>query len=154
MESPDSADAANTMALYARLLRTQGREDDAKAMQDGASAIIKALSAQDQATHPTVQSTSSVLKIGGGVTAPSVLAKTDPEYTEEARFAKYSGTVVLSVEINPEGLAQNIRIVKALGLGLDERAIVAIGKWRFKPGTKNGEPVTVAAQIEVNFRLL
>ena len=85
---------------------------------------------------------------------PSVLAKVDPEYTEEARFAKYAGTVVLTVEIFPDGTAQNLRVVKALGLGLDEKAVEAINKWRFKPGTKDGEPVTVAAQIEVNFKLL
>jgi TonB family protein len=153
METPDSADAVNTMELYARLLNKLGREEDGKAMFDRAGAVIKAMIAQDHVAHPKAQS-STVFKVGGGVTPPSVVAKIDPEYTEEARFAKYSGTVVLTVEINPQGLAQNIRIVKALGLGLDERAIVAIGKWRFKPGTKDGEPVTVMANIEVNFKLL
>ena len=154
MENPDSADAANTMELYARLLKKQGRDDDGKAMQDRAGAVMKTLELQDRTQHSQVESKANVLRIGGGVTAPSVLSKKDPEYTEEARVAKYSGTVVVYVEINPQGVAQNMRIVKALGLGLDEKAIEAIGKWRFKPGTKDGEPVTVAAQIEVNFRLL
>ena len=153
-ENPDSADAANTMQLYARFLKEQGREEDAKAMQDRASAVIKALSLLDQAQHSKVENSLNVFRIGGAVTAPSVLFKVDPEYTEEARVAKYSGTVVLTVEINPEGVAQNIRLVKALGLGLDEKAVEAINKWRFKPGTKDGVAVTVAAQIEVNFRLL
>jgi TonB family protein len=155
MENPDSAAAVNTRALFARLLKTQGREDEAKVLQDSASAVIKALSAQDQAQHPRVQNGSNVFKIGAGVTAPTVLfPKIDPEYTEEARVAKYSGTVVLYLEIAPEGVAQNIRVVKGLGLGLDEKAVEAINKWRFKPGTKDGEPVTVMANIEVNFRLL
>jgi TonB family protein len=154
VENPDSADAANTMQLYARFLKEQGREEDAKAMQDRAGAVIKTLTAQDQAQHPKIQGSSTAFQVGLGVTAPSVAFRVDPEYTEEARFAKYSGTVVLTVEINPEGLAQNIRIVKALGLGLDEKAIEAISKWRFKPGTKDGVPVTVRANIEVNFRLL
>jgi TonB family protein len=153
MENSDSADAANTMELYARLLNKQGREEDGKAMFDRAGAVIKVLTVQDQAQHPRVQS-STVFKVGGGVTPPSVLTKKDPEYTEEARFAKYAGAVVLTVEIFPDGTAQNIRVVKALGLGLDEKAVEAINKWRFKPGTKDGEPVTVLANIEVNFRLL
>jgi len=142
------------MELYARLLKKQGRDDDGKAMQDRAGAVMKMLELQDRTQHSQVESKANVLRIGGGVTAPSVLGKIDPEYTEEARVAKYSGTVVLYVEINPQGVAQNMRIVKALGLGLDEKAIEAISKWRFKPGTKDGEPVTVAAQIEVNFKLL
>jgi TonB family protein len=153
MENSDSADAANTMELYARLLNKQGREEEGKAMFDRAGAVIKALTVQDQAQHPRVQS-STAFKVGGGVTPPSVLAKVDPQYTEEARFAKYAGTVVLTVEIFPDGTAQNIRVVKALGLGLDEKAVEAINKWRFKPGTKDGEPVTVMANIEVNFKLL
>ena len=94
-----------------------------------------------------------VYKVGGGVSAPVVIHKVDPEYTEEARTAKYQGTVLLSVEIDPNGTVTNIRVVRSLGLGLDEKAIEAVRQWKFKPGTKNGEPVTVAASIEVNFRL-
>jgi TonB family protein len=89
-----------------------------------------------------------------GVTAPVVLSKVDPEYTEEARFAKYEGTVVVSAEIRPDGLAYNIRAIRGLGLGLDEKAIQAISQWKFKPGSKNGQPVPVIATIEVNFHLL
>lgn len=77
----------------------------------------------------------------------------EPAYTDEARLAKYQGTVVLTVEIGPDGKARNIQIVRGLGLGLQERAIDAIERWLFKPGTKDGRPVTVAAQIEVSFRL-
>lgn len=95
-----------------------------------------------------------IFRVGGGVTAPSLIYKVEPEYSEEARKAKYQGTVVLYVEVGPDGRARNIRIVRSLGLGLDERAIEAVTKWRFRPGYKNGTPVTVAATIEVNFRLL
>jgi len=95
-----------------------------------------------------------VFRVGGGVSAPSVLYKIDPEYSEEARKAKYSGTVVLYIEVDPTGKARNLRVVKGIGLGLDEKAIEAVNKWRFKPGLRDGKPVTVAAHIEVNFRLL
>jgi periplasmic protein TonB len=95
-----------------------------------------------------------VYRVGGGVSAPAVLYKVDPEYSEEARKAKYSGTVLLYIEVDQTGHARNLRIVKGIGLGLDEKAIEAVNKWRFKPGMKDGKPVAVAAQIEVNFRLL
>ena len=93
-------------------------------------------------------------KVGNGVTAPIVLYKKDPEYSEEARKAKYQGTVVLYIEVDPSGRAVNPKVVRSLGLGLDEKALEAVRQWKFKPGYKDGRPVTVAATIEVNFRLL
>jgi periplasmic protein TonB len=95
-----------------------------------------------------------VYRVGGGVSAPSVLYKVDPEYSEEARKAKYSGTVLISLIVDANGKAQNIRVVRSLGLGLDEKAMEAVAKWKFKPGMKGGLPVAVQATIEVNFRLL
>ncbi len=95
-----------------------------------------------------------VYRAGGGVTAPVILYKIDPEYSEEARKAKFSGSVILYIEVNERGLPQNPRVMRALGMGLDEKAIEAVMKWRFKPGMKDGKPVTVAAQVEVSFRLL
>jgi len=95
-----------------------------------------------------------VFRVGGGVTAPSLLFKVEPEYSEEARKAKYQGTVLLYVEVDPSGKATNMRVLHSLGLGLDEKAMEAVKKWKFKPGLKDGKPVTVQAQIEVNFRLL
>ncbi|HYW46152.1 MAG TPA: energy transducer TonB [Bryobacteraceae bacterium] len=96
----------------------------------------------------------NVFKVGGGVSAPILLHKVEPEYSEEARKAKYQGTVLLYIEVSPDGKATNIRVARSLGLGLDEKAIEAVKQWKFKPGYKNGTPVTVAATIEVNFRLL
>jgi len=93
-------------------------------------------------------------KVGNGVTAPIVLYKKEPEYSEEARKAKYQGTVVLYIVVDPSGRAVNPKVVRSLGLGLDEKALEAVRQWKFKPGYKDGRPVTVAATIEVNFRLL
>jgi len=97
---------------------------------------------------------SQVYVAGGGVSAPALTFQVDPEYSEEARKAKYSGVVVLSIEVDQSGHTRNLRVAKGVGLGLDEKAIEAVKQWRFKPGLKNGKPVIVRAQVEVNFRLL
>jgi TonB family protein len=97
---------------------------------------------------------SGLYHVGGGVSAPALIHKVEPEYTEEARKARLQGAVWLKVEISPEGKATKIKVLHALGMGLDEKAVECVTKWRFKPGLKDGEPVTVEAQIEVNFRLL
>ncbi len=95
-----------------------------------------------------------VYHIGGGVSAPVPLYKIDPDYSEEARKAKYQGTVVLAIVVDEHGNPKDVRVVKPLGLGLDQKAIEAVSKWRFRPGMKDGHAVAVAATIEVNFRLL
>ena len=93
-------------------------------------------------------------RVGGAVAGPTVLVKVEPEYSDEARKAKFQGIVVLSLEVNERGLPQNLRVIQTLGLGLDEKAIEAVMKWRFRPGLKDGKPVTTLAQVLVNFRLL
>ncbi len=95
-----------------------------------------------------------VFRIGGGVSAPVAIYKVEPEYSEEARKAKFQGTVVLSIVIDERGNPTNFKVVRPLGLGLDEKAIEAVQKWRFRPGMKEGHPVAVLATVEVNFRLL
>jgi periplasmic protein TonB len=89
-----------------------------------------------------------------GVTAPVVVYRVDPEYSEEARKAKHQGTVVVTVEIDQTGKPSNLRVLRALGLGLDQRALEAVAKWRFRPARKDGRAVPFPATIEVNFRLL
>ena len=95
-----------------------------------------------------------VFRVGGGVSAPQVIHKVDPEYSEEARKAKHQGTVELYVEVEPDGKAHKILVRRSLGLGLDEKAIEAVRQWRFKPALKDGKPVTVGALVTVHFRLL
>jgi TonB family protein len=94
-----------------------------------------------------------VYSVGNGTLRPTVLTKVDPEYSEEARNAKYSGSVMLSIVVTTDGRADNIKVIKSLGMGLDEKAIEAVQRWVFSPGTNHGVPVNVKAQIEVNFRL-
>lgn len=95
-----------------------------------------------------------VYRIGGGVSSPTLVYKVEPEYSEEARKAKFQGTVVLQVVVDANGAPRDLKVVRPLGLGLDEKAVEAVMKWKFRPGYKDGKPVAVSATIEVNFRLL
>ena len=88
------------------------------------------------------------------MTAPTVLVKKEPEYSEEARKAKVQGTVILYIVVTPDGKATNMKVQRSVGLGLDEKALEAVAQWKFNPGKKDGKPVPVEAFIEVNFRLL
>ena len=92
-------------------------------------------------------------RVGGGVSAPRGLYTPDPEYSEEARKAKWQGTVVLWVVVGPDGRAHDIRVQRSLGMGLDEKAMEAVRSWKFEPAKKDGQPVAVQVNIEVNFRL-
>jgi periplasmic protein TonB len=91
--------------------------------------------------------------VGGGVSAPRLVYGPDPDYSDEARKAKYQGTVVLYVVIGPDGRVHDARIQRSLGMGLDEKAIQAVKNWKFDPALKDNKPVAVAVAIEVSFRL-
>jgi periplasmic protein TonB len=90
----------------------------------------------------------------GSLTPPAILSKTEPEYSEDARKARVQGTVVLYVVVDQRGQPQNIQLRQSLGLGLDERAMEAVSRWRFKPATANGRPISSPVLVEVFFRLL
>ena len=90
---------------------------------------------------------------GDGITNPAPIYRPEPQYSEEARTAKWQGSVLLSTVIDKSGVPTDIKVVRPLGMGLDEKAVEALDQWRFKPGAKDGVPVPVHAQIEVSFRL-
>jgi TonB family protein len=92
-------------------------------------------------------------RVGGGVSPPHAIYDPDPEYSEEARYAKFQGTVLLSVVVGPDGEPHDIRVQRSLGMGLDEKAIEAVRQWRFEPSMKDGHPVAVQVNVEVSFRL-
>jgi periplasmic protein TonB len=94
-----------------------------------------------------------VFRVGGGVSAPREIYAPEPEYSEEARKVKQMGVVVLRLVVGSDGNPRDIQVVRTLGLGLDEKAIEAVKKWRFEPARKDGKPVAVAVNIEVNFHL-
>lgn len=93
-------------------------------------------------------------RVGGGVSAPSVLFAPEAEFSDEARRAKYQGVCLISLIVDAQGNPQNPRVIRALGMGLDEKALEAVRKYKFKPAMLNGRtPVPVRITIEVNFRL-
>ncbi len=93
-------------------------------------------------------------QIGGRVSAPVVIHSVEAEFSDEARRAKYQGVCLISLIVDTQGNPQNIRIARALGMGLDEKAIEAIRQYKFKPAMKDGKtPVPVMITIEVDFRL-
>jgi protein TonB len=94
-----------------------------------------------------------VFRVGGGVSPPKTLYAPDPEYSEEARKAKFQGTCVLWLIVGPDGRPRDIHIARSLGLGLDEKAIEAVKQWKFEPAMKDGKPVAVQINVEVDFRL-
>jgi TonB family protein len=94
-----------------------------------------------------------IYKVGGGVSAPKTIFAPDPEYSEEARKAKYQGTVVLWLIVGPDGRPHDLRVSRSVGMGLDEKAIEAVRTWRFEPALKDGRPVSVQINVEVSFRL-
>jgi periplasmic protein TonB len=94
-----------------------------------------------------------VFRVGGGVSAPRPIYDPEPEYSEEARHAKYQGTVLLALIVGADGRPRDIRVQRALGMGLDEKAVEAVRGWRFEPSTKDGHPVAVQVNVEVSFRL-
>jgi len=93
-------------------------------------------------------------RVGGGVSAPVATYQPDPEYSEEARKAKYQGEVWLMVIVGTDGRAHDIRVSRSLGLGLDEKAMESVRTWKFDPGKKDGVPVAVQITVEVAFHLL
>ncbi|HMF92402.1 MAG TPA: energy transducer TonB [Candidatus Angelobacter sp.] len=88
-----------------------------------------------------------------GVSAPRILYQPEPEFSEEARKAKYQGVVGLNVVVGPDGRIHNAQVVHSLGMGLDEKAIEGVKLWKFDPARKDGRPVAVAVYIEVDFHL-
>ncbi|MGA3210762.1 MAG: energy transducer TonB [Terriglobales bacterium] len=92
-------------------------------------------------------------QVGGGVSAPKMIYAPDPEFSDEARKAKYQGTVTLAVVIGPDGRVHGVEVRRSLGMGLDEKAVEAVKTWKFEPGRKDGQPVAVIVNVEVNFRL-
>jgi protein TonB len=94
-----------------------------------------------------------IYHVGGGVAAPQLIFAPDPEFSDEARRAKFQGICVVSLVVDAQGNPQRVQVVRHLGMGLDQKAVDAVKQYRFKPATLQGKPVPVEVNIEVTFRI-
>lgn len=92
-------------------------------------------------------------RIGGGVSAPQLIYQVEPEFSEEARKAKFAGNVLVNLWVDTNGMPSHIRVIRPVGMGLDEKAVEAVRQYRFKPAMENGKPVLVELNVEVNFQI-
>ena len=103
---------------------------------------------------PAVGDPPRVSNVSDGTSPPQLIHKEEPEYSEEARKAKWQGTVTVYIDIDAAGNVTDAHLIRALGLGLDEKAIAVVKKWKFKPAQKDGKPVATQAAVDVTFSLL
>jgi protein TonB len=89
--------------------------------------------------------------VGGGVTGPVVIKQPEPEFTEEARQKPMNAIVTVSLIVDQRGMPQNVHVTRGVGMGLDENAVKAVKKYRFKPAMENGKPVAVYLNVQVHF---
>jgi periplasmic protein TonB len=94
-----------------------------------------------------------IFHVGDGVSAPRAIYTPEPEFSEEARKAKYQGVVVLNIIVGTDGRVHSPRVVRSLGMGLDEKALEGVKTWKFDPSKKDGRAVAVEMNIEVAFNL-
>ena len=92
-------------------------------------------------------------RIGGGVSAPQLIFSVEPEFSEEARKAKVAGNVLVNLWVDTNGNPSHVRVIRGVGMGLDEKAKEAVMQYRFKPAMENGKPVLVELNVEVNFKI-
>ena len=94
-----------------------------------------------------------VYHVGGGVKAPALIFQVDPEFSEEARKAKFSGNVEVHLIVDESGLPTHVTVARPIGMGLDEKAVEAVRQYKFKPAMKDGKPVKVDIYVDVNFQI-
>jgi TonB family protein len=111
--------------------------------------------AQNKASVPT-----RIAQANGGTqvnsatdTPPRAIYSTEVEYTDEARQAKFEGSCLVSMIINPDGTPSNVVVTKKIGMGMDERIVETIGKWKFEPGRHSGKPVMSHLDLTLTFKL-
>jgi TonB family protein len=108
---------------------------------------------KEELPNPSPLAAERLEKIGRGVSAPVAIKTPPAKYTPEAREKHIEGACLMSVIVDSDGSPQNPKVVRPLGYGLDEAALTAVKKYRFKPAMKNGHPVATQIMIEVKFKL-
>ena len=95
----------------------------------------------------------AIRRIGGDVSPPVLIHSVAPQFSQESKTAKISGNVLVNLVVDQSGIPTNVRIVRGIGYGLDEKAVEAVSKYRFKPAMEHGQPVPVEINIQVNFQI-
>ncbi len=94
-----------------------------------------------------------VMRAGAGVTPPELLYSVEPEFSDEARRAKYQGVCIVSLIVDSHGNPTHVQIERSIGMGLDEKALEAVMQYKWKPAYYHGRPVAVAMSVVVNFHI-
>jgi TonB family protein len=149
----DPSDVALALEAEADVLSKIGSSAESKSLKERALDIRKKHIEDLQKDDPAGPS-EGLQRIGGGVAAPAVVSKIEPRYSDVARFIKQQGIVVFGLVVGTDGVPSKLRLLRSLGFDLDEEGLRAIRTWRFRPATRDGQPVPVFATIEVSFRLL
>jgi TonB family protein len=101
----------------------------------------------------TIRDDRALRRVGGNVSAPVLIYSVEPQFSKEEKRAKISGTVLVNLVVDQNGIPTNVRIVRGVGRGLDEKALEAVSKYKFKPAMEHGQPVPVELNIQVNFQI-
>lgn len=109
--------------------------------------------AQGSAGENRTQTIAQAVTVTDAITPPRLSEVASPFYTDEARKKKIEGTVTVSIVVDKDGDVVDAKIVKGLGYGLDENAIAAVKEWKYKPAEKDGIPVAVRMNVDVDFYL-
>jgi TonB family protein len=111
--------------------------------------------AEDLLASPIPASVDHSTKIGGSISEPKMIFSSDPLYTDEARKKRLTGIVIVQVIVDTHGMPQNPRVIKPLGMGLDENALDAVRRYRFRPAfnQEKGTPVPVMISVSISFHL-
>jgi TonB family protein len=139
---PPDAEVQQALLEYRELAKRASAESSAYE----ALALAKQTPAIDSAGQ-------TVRHVGGGVSAPVLTQSIPPEYTPEARKAKTEGVVLLNLIVDPNGMPEDVHVLRGVGNGLDEKAVEAVKQYKFKPAMEDGKPVAAAVSVEVNFKL-
>lgn len=148
---PDDIHTIETLEHYGRLLHKLHRSEEAVKVLERCrlqrAARVEQMAGANSSAADTVEA-------GPGVQPPELEKRIEPEYTEEARIARHEGTVAVQAVILPDGRASQFRLLRSLGLGLDEKAIEAVRQWVFKPARQGRQNVAFRAVLEIHFRVL
>jgi protein TonB len=94
-----------------------------------------------------------VMHPGGGVSPPVVIYAVDPEFSDEARRARYTGICLVALIVDEHGNPTHVRVERSIGMGLDEKAVEAVKQYKFRPAYYKGRPVPVEMIVVVNFHI-